>query len=597
MLPDSQHGYAPVVRGVAQTNARVVIRQGGNEIYQTTVPPGPFLIQDLYSTSYQGDLQVEVREADGRISTFTVPFSAVPDSMRPGASRYNVTAGRVRDVPDSRAVFTDITYQRGLSNALTGNIGARLAKDYQSFLLGAVTGTPIGAFGANITYSTTKAFDGTRISGGLASLTYSHTFQPTSTTFSLAGYRYSTRGYRDLVDALGERAAAERGGTWSSSTFQQRNQLVANISQSFGSYGQVYLSASASDYYNTQSRDTRMQFGYSNSYKSLSYNLSFARQRTVPFDNTRPDLMSQGTTFGREGRTENIVMLSLSMPFGTGPRSASISGGVTRSARGASYQTSVSGMADEAQTLSYGASVSREAEGGSNLSVNAQKNLAATTIGGSFSQGSGYSQVSANARGAAVVHSGGLTLGPYLGETFGLIEAKGASGAGVRNGTGARIDDSGYALIPSLTAYRYNSVALDSQGIGRNVELDGNQQRVAPYAGAAVKLRFATRTGYALLVKAALLDGSALPLGADVYDNTGAGIGMVGQGGQVYARVGEKQGWLTVKWGKSRQEQCTINYDLSESDMSLALHRVAARCLPIGVIATNRAEPAAPQLE
>lgn len=40
MLPESLRGYAPVVRGIARTNAQVIIRQNGYEIYQTYVSPG-----------------------------------------------------------------------------------------------------------------------------------------------------------------------------------------------------------------------------------------------------------------------------------------------------------------------------------------------------------------------------------------------------------------------------------------------------------------------------------------------------------------------------------------------------------------------------
>lgn len=40
MLPDSQRGFAPVVRGIAKGNAKVVIRQNGYVIYQTFVSPG-----------------------------------------------------------------------------------------------------------------------------------------------------------------------------------------------------------------------------------------------------------------------------------------------------------------------------------------------------------------------------------------------------------------------------------------------------------------------------------------------------------------------------------------------------------------------------
>jgi outer membrane usher protein len=42
MFPDGMRSYAPEIRGVAQSNALVTVRQGNNIIYQTTVPPGPF---------------------------------------------------------------------------------------------------------------------------------------------------------------------------------------------------------------------------------------------------------------------------------------------------------------------------------------------------------------------------------------------------------------------------------------------------------------------------------------------------------------------------------------------------------------------------
>jgi len=60
MRPDSQRGFAPIVRGIAQSNAMVSISQLGQEIYQTNVPPGPFVIDDLYPTGVGGDLLVTI---------------------------------------------------------------------------------------------------------------------------------------------------------------------------------------------------------------------------------------------------------------------------------------------------------------------------------------------------------------------------------------------------------------------------------------------------------------------------------------------------------------------------------------------------------
>nr|EEE1923893.1 fimbrial biogenesis outer membrane usher protein [Salmonella enterica subsp. diarizonae] len=96
MLPGSLRGYAPVVHGIAGSNAKVTIRQNGNIIYETTVPAGPFTVNDLYPSGYGGDLTVSVTEANGQTRLFTVPFASVAQLVRPGYTRYQVSTGRYR---------------------------------------------------------------------------------------------------------------------------------------------------------------------------------------------------------------------------------------------------------------------------------------------------------------------------------------------------------------------------------------------------------------------------------------------------------------------------------------------------------------------
>ncbi|MCS3806382.1 outer membrane usher protein [Chromobacterium alkanivorans] len=577
MLPESLRGYAPVVRGVADSNARVVVRQGKQEIYQTVVAPGPFVIDDLFPTSYQGDLDVEITEADGQVKRFTVPFAAVPGSMRPGQTRYSLTLGQLRNALDDKPVFADFTYQRGVNNALTANMGARAASHYTALLGGMVWGSSYGALGADATYSRSRDGDGSLNHGWRAALSYSHTIQPTATSITLAGYRYSTRGYRDLVDALGARQAFQRGETWNSSTFQQRNQFTVSVNQRLGGYGSLGLSAAISDYYNGKERDTQLQLSYQNQFRSISYGVSVSRQR-----------MGQWQTGGSafqpldSGRVRNTVMFNLSMPLGKVRRAPMLAASMSRSEGERNLQLSLSGTADEAQTVSYGVNASHNSQSSSGaFGANVQKRFPLATVGGSYSRGRNFTQTGASARGALAVHRGGVTFGPYLSETFGLVEAPGASGAAVRNGMGATVDRAGYALIPSLTPYRYNDVALDSKGLADGVELQGDQLRTAPYAGAAVRLKFATRRGQALLIKGRLADGSVLPMGAMVYAEDGANIGMVGQGGQAYARVAARKATLRVKWGETADSQCALPYALQDDAASRPIIRLEAECAPL----------------
>jgi outer membrane usher protein FimD/PapC len=93
MLPWSLRGYAPQIAGIAQTNATVTVSLADRVIYQTKVPPGPFVIQDL-NQSVQGTLDVKITEDDGRVSTFQVSAASVPFLTRKGQVRYKLAVGK-----------------------------------------------------------------------------------------------------------------------------------------------------------------------------------------------------------------------------------------------------------------------------------------------------------------------------------------------------------------------------------------------------------------------------------------------------------------------------------------------------------------------
>ncbi|MGN5480671.1 fimbria/pilus outer membrane usher protein [Cupriavidus basilensis] len=138
MQPESQRGYAPRVHGIANSNARVQIRQNGNLIYETTVAAGPFEIDDLYPTGYGGDLEVMVTEADGSMHVSRVPYAAAVNALRPGVTRYGVTAGRFRNASlQRRPGMFQATVQHGFTNKVTAYGGVVVAEGYLAAAAGA----------------------------------------------------------------------------------------------------------------------------------------------------------------------------------------------------------------------------------------------------------------------------------------------------------------------------------------------------------------------------------------------------------------------------------------------------------------------------
>ncbi|WP_420909253.1 fimbria/pilus outer membrane usher protein [Enterobacter chengduensis] len=97
MLPDSQNGFAPVVRGVAKTNAVITIRQNGYMIYQSAVPQGPFALTDLNTTSSGGDLDVTIKEEDGSEQHFVQPYASLAILRREGQTDVDISIGQRRD--------------------------------------------------------------------------------------------------------------------------------------------------------------------------------------------------------------------------------------------------------------------------------------------------------------------------------------------------------------------------------------------------------------------------------------------------------------------------------------------------------------------
>nr|WP_236347086.1 fimbria/pilus outer membrane usher protein [Enterobacter cancerogenus] len=154
MLPDSLRGFAPIIRGIAQSSAQVTIKQNGYIIYQSYVAPGAFTISDLYPTSGSGDLEVTIKEADGSERTFVQPFSAVPIMQREGRLKYTLTAGKYRSGNDDsdEPEFGQVTAIYGLPYAISLYGGTVYSQDYQSGAAGLGFGLgELGSLSADIT--------------------------------------------------------------------------------------------------------------------------------------------------------------------------------------------------------------------------------------------------------------------------------------------------------------------------------------------------------------------------------------------------------------------------------------------------------------
>lgn len=553
MLPDSLRGFAPTVRGVAQSNAKVEIKQNGAVIYQTTVAPGPFEIRGLNPTGYGGDLEVIVTEADGFKQIFSVPYATVPQLLRPGVSRFSVAAGQYRTLGnDARPYIGQAIYQRGLTNLITGYGGVIGSKRYGAALMGVAVNTSVGALALDVTAARTQ-IGNQKFHGQSWRVSFAKYVPQTDTSLTMAAYRYSTSGYFSLADAVASQSI--ESSNYSVSTVQrQRNRAQVNISQKIGS-GSVYLMGSAQDYWNRTGSDLQFQIGYSNGAKWGSYSLSAQRTRNA------------------YGHQDTQYFASVSLPFGgrradSQPLFSSLNTSVTTSGNGgASVQTSASGSAGAQSQWSYGLNAGYTGDSGdhaASLGVYGAYNGGKGSVNMSASAAKGSTQASLGLSGALVAHKGGLTLGQRVSpnDPIGLIEAKGALGAAVTNASGVTVDSRGYAVVPYMTAYRINTLVLDPQGMSEDTELESTSQDVVPRAGAVVRAKFDTKVGKPVLMRVRTNDDKPVPMGADVLDSSGGSVGVVGQGGTVFVRGVPDAGELSVRWALGPKGECTFRYEV-----------------------------------
>ncbi|MEZ7217150.1 fimbria/pilus outer membrane usher protein [Klebsiella spallanzanii] len=557
MLPDSQRGYAPIVRGTARTSAKVQIYQQGRLLYETTVSPGPFEINDLYPTGYGGDLQLVIKEADGSEQQQVIPYAATSNLLRSGTNHYSVTLGKLRkDQVESEPGLGELTWRRGLNNFFTGYAGLQGNDDYQAGILGLALGTPVGTFSLDATQAQTQLDKplqdyGKRMSGQSYQLKYSQFVMSTGSNFNVAAYRYSTEEYLDFMTAMQIRDAQKYGDdTWNIRRPKSRLSISASQNLPEG-WGNFYLNAWQQNYWdNNQGTDRQYQFGYNNSLGRVSYGLSINRNRNG------------------DGDYENHYQLTLSIPLGNTTPFSQMSVNLNHDPGGTvSEQLSLSGTALEDSSWSYGMSASNSNRGGSTSgTINTSLRSSQAMLQAQAGAGKHYSNYSFGMSGGAIAHSGGVTLTPYTADTMALVEAKGAHGAKVSGYPGVAVDRFGYAIVPYLNAYQINQIEIDPKGIPENVELENTSQKIAPYSGAVVKLRFDTVQGQAVMIN--LLRNPAIPFGADVLDAEQNIVGVVGQGQRIFARLAHISGQLRVRWGTDKEDSCIINYSLPASKAS-----------------------------
>ncbi|HDR2470956.1 TPA: fimbrial biogenesis outer membrane usher protein [Enterobacter soli] len=570
MLPDSLKGYAPVVRGIARTNAQVVVRQNGYQIYQTYVAPGAFEITDMYPTGGAGDLDVTVKEADGSEQHFTLPYASLPVLQREGRLKYAVTGGQYRSYNGSvdKTPFGQITGIVGLPYGLTLYSGLQESSKYQSIATG--LGKNMGDFGA-ISADMTQAWStpqgGKKSNGQSWRARYSKNVVGTGTHFSIAGYRYSTSGYygmQEILDSYGDSSALQD---------RRRNRAELTMSQTLGTdLGSLTLSAAREDYWNSGKTMASYSLGYNNYWHNISYGITWTYSKNGSAgsydDNKRYD-------------KDRLLAFNVSIPLENFFSQTWANYGVSTSKNnGTTHNIGLNGVALENHALNWNVQQGYGSDGvgyTGNMNGDYKGTYGEVTAGYSYDKNS--DRLNYGLQGGILAHKEGITLSQPLGETNVLIGAPGAHGVNIRNQPGVRTDYRGYTVVSNLSVYRKNDITLAPESLPDDVELDINTRTVTPTRGAIVLADYKAKVGRRVLFNL-VHNGQFVPFGA-MASLKGADSSnvIVGDKGQAYLTGLDSQGTVLVTWGAESDRQCHAPYVLSPQPSAGGITEINVTCL------------------
>lgn len=565
MIPGSMNGFAPVVTGIARSNARVTVTQNGYTIYQANVAPGPFRFDDLSGSGTGGDLEVSVTESDGSVHGYRLPYSSLPVMQRQGQLRYEAAAGEYYtghggyDATGTPG-FGMLTAIYGLTSGVTLYGGGIGANGYQSAALGAgFSILDYGAVSLDATHSrATLSGSEDTLSGESYRARYSKSMMASGTTVDLTAYRYSTRNYLSFNDANNRGFDTTTGlPDWLND--RRRNSYEARLSQTLFEDYQLWLQGHRDNYWGSDKTNTTMSAGISGSVKKVGWSLNYSIDRM------------RGDGDWPENRQWT---LNLNVPMSLFGSAAALQNGYAsytfsndNTGRSTNMLTMGGSLLDD-NSMNWSASQTQGNgdqgnSGSTSLGYNDTWGMA--NLGYNYDHGGGHG-VTYSASGGVLAHRHGVTLARNINDAAVLVHT-GVPDVKIMNGS-ATTDHWGNAVVTSMQTYSRNTIDIDPSSLPEGANPPSGGHALYPTAGAVLVEDYPVRLGQQILMNLSH-NGSPVPFGAMASlkgDDADGQSSIVGDGGQVYLGGMPEKGTLLVKWGTTSDAQCEVPFTLDKPE-------------------------------
>lgn len=508
----------PTLQGSAALPSTVdVIVNNQRRSSNLNVGPGPFDLTHVPLVSGSGEVSLVVRDLRGVQTVLTQKYYLSPRLLTPGLSDFSLDTGRLRrnyGLPDSGygPGFAAATYRYGLNNALTGEGRVEVQK--------------------------TRKAAGLELSGQVGTLGVAQ---------ATAAWSRSDPDGRDTQPSGGRYLLAfERSAPLGGSGSLQLEHFDAGFRQ-FGDLGSE-----------ARPRD-RMQAQTGMSVKRLSLGVSYTRQTSWEGDNFRLLALSVGTPIidrlflslyatkrlGPEGGWS--AGMSFVMPLEK-QRSVIVTSNRDSDGR---IATAVQSSQSPPVGPGWGWQVRASDQATQQAQASAIFNSDVAQLHAQANAGNGNQAVRLGASGSV----GWLAGLPFATRridhgAFAVVRVADLPNVPVyrSNQIAATTNSQGLALVTGLRPYQQNQLSLDPDQLPFDLQINGVQEMVTPYARSGVFVDFAvrrTRNAQLVLQQA---NSTPVPAGALVTLLPGGQTFVVGKRGEAYLTDLKDSNRLRVTW-------------------------------------------------
>ncbi|HXF77879.1 MAG TPA: fimbria/pilus outer membrane usher protein [Usitatibacter sp.] len=512
----------PSLRGLSVAPSTVELYVNDVLRQVSSVPTGPFAIDNFPSVNGSGEARIVVRDLLGRETVVVQPFFANSMLLARELNDWSVEAGKVRrglgELSDSYGEsFASGTWRRGMTDHLTLEVRGEATPGLRTAGVGAITALPLQFLG-------TVAVAGSDQSG-------------------------TGRGWSWLVglDRTGLKSSLSIQAQGASTRFRmlgQDNDFPVNKLQVAGSW----------TWYTERNGAFGLGFAKIEPFGqaavttvSANYSVALFERASLNVSVSRASGAAAGTSAGATLTIplESARTFSASATHHAGFDDFYVSESRSPTADNPLGWRTLAGTQDRKAQL----------EGGLYYLGNRG------TMSGEVSASPDRTAVRAGVTGGLVAADGRLFTTRRMDQSFAVVELPGYPDVGVGIGSNvmAKTDADGVAIIPNLWPYQRNSVRLDPKDLPVSAELDSIEIGAVPAWRSGVLVKFPVRGGRGALMRIVFDDGQPAPPGATVGIEGDKESFYVARRGEAYVTGLENHNRLHLDWQGKR---CRFEVDL-----------------------------------